>query len=153
MSVVILTGSGSTFAAGANIKEIPDNASILFKDKLERIWHRVIPKFRKPMITAINGLTLGGGLEIALMADIVLACEQAKLGLPEIKLGMIPGASGTQRVTKVVGKSKAMEMVLTGDTISAREAYEWGLVNQVYPSEKLLMEGALKLASKISEKS
>jgi enoyl-CoA hydratase len=121
VSVVILTGKENSFAVGADIGEINDYnlKKMLFDDYFERIWNRVIPKFRKPLIAAINGMCFGGGLELALMCDILIASEDAKLGLPEIKLGVIPGCGGTQRLPHAVGKSKAMEMILTGEPITA----------------------------------
>jgi enoyl-CoA hydratase len=121
ISVVILTGKDNCFAAGADIKEISEQTmkKQLFDDYFERTWWKIIPKFRKPLIAAINGIAFGGGLELALMCDILIVSEDAKLGLPEIKLGVIPGSGGTQRLPKAVGKSKAMEMILTGESISA----------------------------------
>lgn len=121
VSVVILTGKDTSFATGANIGEINKETlkSQLFDDYFERNWNRVIPKFRKPLISAINGYAFGGGLELAMMADILIASENAKLGQPEINLGLLPGSGGTVRLTRAVGKSKAMEMCLTGEAISA----------------------------------
>lgn len=101
------------------------------------------------MIAAISGFCFGGGLEVALMCDIVVASEDAKLGLPEIKLGLIPGQGGTQRLPKAVGKSKAMEMILTGEPISAQEALDWKIISHVYPKGKVVEE-AIKIAKIIS---
>ena len=95
---------------------------MLFADVFERFWQKIIPKFRKPLIAAVNGICLGGGLELALMCDIIIASDNSKIGLPEIKLGIIPGSGGTQRLPRAVGKSKAMEMILTGEPISAQQA-------------------------------
>lgn len=92
---------------------------MLFDDYFERKWAKILPKFRKPLIAAVNGVCLGGGLELAMMCDIIIASEDARLGLPEVKLGIMPGSGGTQRLPKAVGKSKAMEMILTGEPITA----------------------------------
>lgn len=151
----MLTGKGNSFAVGADIKEI--NASTvnsqLFNDYFERIWWRIIPKFRKPLIAAINGMAFGGGLELAMMCDILLASENAKLGQPEINLGILPGSGGTVRLTNAVGKSKSMEMNLTGEPITAQDALKWGLVSEVYPNQEELLKGAMHLAAKIASKS
>jgi enoyl-CoA hydratase/carnithine racemase len=152
ISVVIITGKENCFAAGASIPELAtqDLKEHLFNDYFERIWWKIIPKFRKPIIAAVNGICLGGGLELALMCDIVLASDNARLGLPEIKLGIIPGSGGTQRLPAAVGKSKAMEMILTGEPISAADALKWHLVSGVHPQAQLLEEAhkiALKIAS------
>jgi len=132
---VILTGKENSFATGANINELHQQTlnSQLFDDYFERVWWRIIPKFRKPLIAAINGMAFGGGLELAMMADILIASENAKLGQPEINLGILPGSGGTVRLTSAVGKSKAMEMCLTGEPISAKDALSAGLVSQVVP--------------------
>ena len=122
-----------------------------FDDYFEKDWYRV-PKVRKPIIAAVNGMAFGGGFEIALLCDIIVASDDAQFGLPEIKLGVMPGSGGTQRLTRIVGKGKAMEMILTGASITAQEAREWGLVTQVHPREKL-MEETLKLAAKIAQQS
>jgi enoyl-CoA hydratase len=114
---------------------------------------KIIPHFRKPMIGAINGMAFGGGLEVAMCCDILLASENARLGQPEINLGILPGDGGTVRLTRAVGKFKAMEMCLSGEPISAADAHKWGLVNAVYPTQEKLMEEAMKLAGKIASKS
>ena len=155
VSVVILTGKGSSFATGANIKEIADMDSkkMLTDDYFERDWWRILPSFRKPFIAAINGMAFGGGLEVAMMADILVCTEGAKLGQPEINLGILPGSGGCVRLTQAVGKSKAMEMCLTGEPISGTEALKWGLVSQCYPDSAKMMEGAMAMAKKIASKS
>jgi enoyl-CoA hydratase/carnithine racemase len=155
VSVAILTGNKNSFAVGADIKELERQTinKHMFADYFERVWFRVVPKFRKPLIAAVNGMAFGGGLELAMMADIMLASENAKFGQPEINLGIIPGAGGTVRLPQAVGKSKAMEMVLTGEAIGAQDALKWGLVSQVFPTQEKLMEGAMTLANKIASKS
>ena len=155
VSVVILTGKGNSFATGANIKEIADMTSkkMLTDDYFERDWWRILPNFRKPFIAAINGMAFGGGLEVAMMADILVCTANAKLGQPEINLGILPGSGGTVRLTQAVGKSKAMEMCLTGEPIGAEDALKWGLVSQVYPNAEAMMQGATTLAKKIASKS
>merc|ERR1711920_509309 len=136
VSVVILTGKGRSFATGADIGQINshNNKSMMFDDYFERTWFKALPNFRKPIIAAVNGMAFGGGNEIAMMCDILLASEDAKFGQPEINLGILPGAGGTVRLTQAVGKSKAMEMCLTGDQMTAQDALKWGLVSAVYPS-------------------
>lgn len=143
---VVLTGSGArAFAAGADIAEMqgaaPDAGAA-------QSWTR-IADFSKPLIAAVNGLALGGGMELALICDIILASETARFGQPEINLGIIPGAGGTQRLTRVVGKSLAMEMILNARMLSADEALRVGLVSSIYPSETLLFN-ALKTAQQIA---
>ncbi|CAB4009247.1 enoyl- hydratase, mitochondrial [Paramuricea clavata] len=152
IGAIVITGSGRAFAAGADIKEMENKT---FQDCVKSgflgKWDSVA-RCTKPTIAAVNGFALGGGCELAMMCDIIYASEKAKFGQPEIKLGTIPGAGGTQRLTRVVGKSLAMEMVLTGDPISAKEALQAGLASKVYPAEELL-DKALKAAENISEKS
>lgn len=120
---------------------------VIFKD-----WARPINEFTKPIICAINGYCFGGGLEVAMMCDILIASDQAMFGLPEIKLGLIPGAGGTQSLIRNVGKSKAMEMILTGNPIEADEAYRLSLVSKVVPHDKL-MEETIKLAKRVAKQS
>ena len=131
--MIILTGKKGSpaFAVGADISEFPTLTigHQLFDDYFKNEWFRVIPKHRKPIIAAINGMALGGGLELAMMCDILIASDNSKLGFPEIKLGIIPGGGGTVRLTQAVGKSKAMEMILTGEPISAQEALRLGIVS------------------------
>ena len=152
LSVVILTGSEKAFAAGADISEMNDKEFIdLLKEDFIQPWERV-SKFKKPIIAAVSGYALGGGCEIAMMCDIIVAAENAKFGQPEVNLGTIPAAGGTQRLVKSIGKSKAMEMVLSGDLISANEAKEFGLVSNIYPTD-LLLNKTLELAERIASKS
>ena len=150
VNAVVLTGKNNSFAVGAAITEFQDidMKKHLFDDYFERSWFTVLPKYRKPTIAAINGFALGGGLEVAMMCDIQICSDNAKLGQPEIKLGLIPGGGGCVRLTQAVGKSKAMEMILTGEPISAQDALSCGLVSQVHPKDKLI-ENAMKLAAKI----
>ncbi|QHF03109.1 MULTISPECIES: enoyl-CoA hydratase [Pseudomonas syringae group] len=149
---IVLTGSDKAFAAGADIKEMVDlTYPQIYLDDLFRESDRVAAR-RKPMIAAVAGFALGGGCELALMCDFILAADNARFGQPEINLGVLPGMGGTQRLTRAVGKAKAMEMCLTGRLIDAQEAERAGLVSRVLPLEQLLDE-ALKVAAVIAEKS
>jgi len=154
VNVIVITGNEKSFGVGADIKEVEDNTLVrtLSNDYFERLWCRVIQKVMKPLIAAVHGLCLGGSFEIAMLCDIIVASEDAQFGLPEVKLGIMPGAGGTQRLPRLVGKSKAMEMILTGDPISAKEAREWHLCSSVFPREKLIEE-ALSLAARIARHS
>jgi enoyl-CoA hydratase len=147
---MILTGSEKAFAAGADIVEMQSKtfAEAYGEDFITRNWERVT-RARKPVIAAVAGYALGGGCELAMMCDFILAADNAKFGQPEITLGVIPGAGGTQRLTRLVGKSKAMEMCLTGRMIDAGEAERAGLVARVVPVADLIAE-ALKAAQKIA---
>ena len=150
---IVLTGSEKAFAAGADIKEMQSKnyIDVLSEDFITTNWEAVA-KARKPVIAAVAGYALGGGCELAMMCSFILAADTAKFGQPEINLGVIPGAGGTQRLTRFVGKSKAMEMCLTGRMMDAEEAERCGLVSRVIPAEKLLEE-AMATADKIAEKS
>lgn len=151
VNAIVLTGNEKAFAAGADINELAETSPVEFVMKqFFRDWER-IRKISKPLIAAVNGYALGGGNELAMCCDMIIASETAKFGQPEILLGVIPGAGGTQRLTKAVGRAKAMEMVLTGKTISAKEALEWGLVNRVVSSDEVENE-ALRLAHDIAAK-
>lgn len=149
--VIILTGGDKVFAAGADIKEMADLGP--FDEKVQgRLAYRDrINKISKPIIAAVSGFALGGGCELAMSCDIIIASETAKFGQPEINLGTIPGSGGTQRLPRVVGKHRAMEMVLTGEFISATDAHRYGLANRVVPVE-LLLDEAKALANKIAAK-
>ena len=148
----VLTGSGDkAFAAGADIKEMSEKAAADFylEDFFSPWTSEIVKKTRKPWIAAVNGFALGGGCELAMMADFIIASENAKFGQPEIKLGVAPGMGGSQRLTKAVGKSKAMEMCLTGRMMDAEEAERSNLVARVVPHDTLLDE-ALKTAAQIA---
>jgi enoyl-CoA hydratase len=149
--VIILTGGEKVFAAGADIKEMaalgpfdePVLQRLAFRDRINEI--------SKPIIAAVSGFALGGGCELAMSCDIIIASENARFGQPEVNLGIIPGSGGTQRLTRLLGKHRAMELVLTGDFLSAVEAERFGLVNRVVPAE-LLLEEAKNVARKIAAK-
>lgn len=146
---VIITGSEKAFAAGADIKEMQSKTymDVYKEDFITKNWERVTT-CRKPVIAAVAGFALGGGCELAMMCDFIIAADTAKFGQPEINLGTIPGAGGTQRLTRFVGKSKAMEMCLTARMMDATEAERSGLVSRVVPAAELLNE-AFKAAEKI----
>ncbi len=138
--VVVLTGNDRAFAAGADIQQMVEATPVdQINDHRFRAW-RQLTMFTKPLIAAVNGFALGGGCELAMTCDIIVAGDTAKFGQPEIKIGTTPGAGGTQRLTRAMGKSKAMLAVLTGDMISATEAERTGLVAKVFPAEALLQE-------------
>ncbi|BDA46697.1 probable enoyl-CoA hydratase echA8 [Coccomyxa sp. Obi] len=146
---IIITGEGNkAFAAGADIKEMASqNYSEAYKRRFMEGW-KELREVRKPIIAAVNGYALGGGCEVAMMADIIIASDNASFGQPEVTLGVIPGMGGTQRLIREVGKSKAMEMILCGRRLTAAEAERAGLVSRVVPQDQLLPE-AYKLAAKI----
>lgn len=148
IAAIVLAGSEKAFAAGADIKEMLQPSYTKYLRSLFNNDWICVPKIRKPTIAAVNGYALGGGCELAMMCDIIYAGDKAKFGQPEIAIGTIPGAGGTQRLTRVIGKSKAMEMCLTGNMIEATEAEKIGLVSKVYPAEQLL-EKAVQLGEKI----
>jgi enoyl-CoA hydratase len=149
---IVLTGSAKAFAAGADIKEMAElKYPQIYLDDLFSDSDRVANR-RKPIIAAVSGFALGGGCELALMCDFILAADNARFGQPEIKLGVLPGMGGTQRLTRAVGKAKAMEMCLTGRLIDAVEAERAGLVARIVPQAQLLEE-ALKVAQTIAAKS
>ncbi len=149
---IVLTGSEKAFAAGADIKEMKSRSfqDVFREDFITAEWETVT-RIRKPVIAAVSGYALGGGCELAMMCDFILAADTAKFGQPEINLGVMPGAGGSQRLTRFVGKSKSMEMNLTGRFMDADEAERSGLVSRVIPADDLLDE-ALAVAAKIAEK-
>ncbi|MBY0281915.1 MAG: enoyl-CoA hydratase/isomerase family protein [Alphaproteobacteria bacterium] len=149
---IIITGTGTVFSGGADLKEL-QTASLDGKIENDFIepWQR-LSLITKPVIAAVNGYALGGGLELALMADLIIASKEARFGQPEIKLSLLPGGGGTQRLTRLIGKAKTMELCLTGESISAEEALRWGLVNSVTEANDL-MPAALKMAEKIAARS
>ena len=153
VAVVVITGSDKAFAAGADIKVMKDWSymDVYKADFITATWER-LASFRKPTIAAVAGYALGGGCELAMMCDFIIAADSAKFGQPEITIGTIPGAGGTQRLTRFVGKSKAMEMVLSGRMMNADEAERCGLVSRVVPAADLL-DDVMKTASRIAEMS
>ena len=150
IGAIVLTGSDKAFAAGADIKEMAERGymDVYMSNFITKGWEQ-ITKCRKPIIAAVAGFALGGGCEVAMMCDFILAGDNAKFGQPEITIGTIPGAGGTQRLTRAIGKAKAMEMCLTGRMMNAAEAECSGLVSRVIPVAELVEE-AVKVAGKIA---
>ncbi|MFS8111305.1 enoyl-CoA hydratase [Rhizobium jaguaris] len=149
IGAIVLTGSEKAFAAGADIKEMqPLDFADVYKSDFISGWDE-IAKARKPVIAAVSGFALGGGCELAMMCDFIIAADTAKFGQPEITLGIIPGMGGSQRLTRAVGKAKAMDLVLTGRMMDAAEAERCGLVSRIVPADKLVEE-ALAAAAKIA---
>lgn len=150
---IVLTGSEKAFAAGADIKEMSEKSFVdVFVEDFFTEQHNAIVRCRKPVIAAVSGYALGGGCELALMCDFIIASDTAKFGQPEINLGVVAGIGGTQRLTRFVGKSKSMDMHLTGRFMDAQEAERSGLVSRVVPVKKL-MDETMAAAGKIAEKS
>lgn len=150
VKVIVLTGKGRAFAAGADIDEMMD-ADAISMETLNQFtdWDR-LAWIKKPVIGAVHGFALGGAFELALCCDMLFAAETAEFGFPEVSLGVMPGAGGTQRLTKLVGKTKAMEWILSGKRISAKEALHYGIINSTF-AEEVLMEETLKFASTIAK--
>lgn len=153
IGAIVLTGSDKAFAAGADVKEMAPKSypEIYLEDFITKGWERVA-QCRKPIIAAVAGFALGGGCEIAMMCDIIIAADSARFGQPEITLGTIPGAGGTQRLTRFVGKAKAMDLCLTGRMMDAAEAERSGLVSRVVPAADLLAE-AIRIGERIAQMS
>ncbi len=150
---IVLTGSEKAFAAGADIKEMKDRTypGVFLDDFIGARWETVL-QVRKPVIAAVAGFALGGGCELAMMCDMIVAADTARFGQPEINLGVLPGAGGTQRLTRAVGKSKAMDLCLTGRMMDAAEAERCSLVSRVFPAAELV-EKALEIGAKIASQS
>jgi enoyl-CoA hydratase len=152
--VVVITGAGDkAFAAGADITEFKEMSPVdawVFTQQMQRVYLD-IERLPKPVIAAVNGYALGGGCELMMTCDIVYASDRAKIGQPEINLGIIPGSGGTQRLARLIGKQRAKELVLTGDMIGAQEAWNLGLLNKVFPPDQLMPE-VKKLAEKLAAK-
>ncbi|VUC34242.1 unnamed protein product [Clonostachys rosea] len=150
-SVIILTGSQKAFAAGADIKEMaPLTFAEAYTKSFIESWSSLTTQVKKPIIAAVSGHALGGGCELAMMCDLIYCTETANFGQPEIKLGTLPGAGGSQRLTRAIGKAKAMELILTGKSFSGVEAEKWGIAARVFPSYEELMEETLKTAETIA---
>jgi enoyl-CoA hydratase len=150
IGAIVLTGTEKAFAAGADIKEMKDRTypAVFMNDFIGERWEAVLA-VKKPVIAAVAGFALGGGCELAMMCDIIVAADTAKFGQPEINLGVMPGAGGTQRLTRAVGKSKAMDMILTGRMMDATEAERNNLVSRIFPAEQLIAE-AIKIGERIA---
>jgi enoyl-CoA hydratase len=149
--VMIVTGGEKVFAAGADIKEMADQGPFDARIQERLVYRDRINRIAKPVIAAVSGFALGGGCELAMSCDIIIASETARFGQPEVNLGIIPGSGGTQRLTQTLGKYRSMEMVLAGETMSAADAERFGLVNRVVPVE-LLVDEAKNIAKKIAAK-
>ncbi|MCJ1281395.1 hypothetical protein MMC26_000714 [Xylographa opegraphella] len=151
IGAMVITGNEKAFAAGADIKEMKDlTFSKAFTEDFIAPWSLQTSQIKKPIISAVNGHALGGGCELAMMADIMYCSATANFGQPEIKLGIIPGAGGSQRLAKAIGKSKAMELILTGKTFSGKEAADWGLAARVFENAQECVEGAIATAATIA---
>ena len=153
IGAIVITGSDKAFAAGADIKEMRERnyPDVFLDDFISARWETVL-RVRKPVIAAVGGFALGGGCELAMMCDFIIAADTARFGQPEINLGVIPGAGGTQRMSRAIGKAKTMDLCLTGRMMDAAEAERCSLVSQIVPAAEL-MDTALKVASKIAAQS
>ena len=148
---IVITGGPTVFAAGADLKEMADASTVdmLLRNRIE-LWDRV-KRVNKPLIAAVAGYALGGGCELAMLCDIIIAAENARFGQPEINVGLIPGAGGTQRLTRSVGKYVAMDLILTGRMLGAEEAFQRGLAARIVPPE-LIVESAVRLGKELATK-
>ena len=149
--VVVITGSGRAFAAGADIQAMAEASPLEMIEKNTLSYWQRMRRTNKPVIAAVSGYAFGGGCELAMLCDLIVAAETARFAQPEIKLGIMPGAGGTQRLAKAIGPYRAMEMILTGEPLSAQQAFEAGLVNRVVPAERCLDE-ARELALRIADR-
>ncbi|KAK2066886.1 hypothetical protein P8C59_000666 [Phyllachora maydis] len=151
VAAVVLTGSEKAFAAGADIKEMaPLTFSAAYTGAFIESWSQLTTALKKPLVAAVSGHALGGGCELALMADVLYCTARANFGQPEIKLGTVPGAGGSQRLTRAVGKARAMDLILTGRSFSGEEAERWGVAARVFATYEELMTGALDAAETIA---
>ena len=151
IAAIVLTGSERAFAAGADIKEMaPLTFSAAYTSSFIESWSRLTTEIKKPILAAVSGHALGGGCELALMADILYCTDAANFGQPEVKLGTIPGAGGSQRLTRAVGKARAMDLVLTGRSFSGADAARWGVAARSFPNHAALMAAALDTAETIA---
>lgn len=151
IGAMVLTGSEKAFAAGADIKEMaPKTFADAYGADFIESWSELPALIKKPVISAVNGHALGGGCELAMMADVLYCSAKANFGQPEIKLGVIPGAGGSQRLTRAIGKSRAMELILTGKNFSGQDAYDWGLAARVFATPQECVDGALDTAETIA---
>ena len=146
---IVVTGNERAFAAGADIKEMADASPVTMLSRSNLSYYDTVRRVSKPIIAAVSGYALGGGCELAMACDMIVASETARFGQPEINIGVMPGAGGTQRLTRALGKARAMELILTGAYLDAHEAHARGLVNRVAPTE-LYLEEAQKLARTIA---
>ena len=151
IGAVVLTGSAKAFAAGADIKEMSAKTfAEAYGDDFIESWSELPNTVKKPVISAVNGHALGGGCELAMVCDILYCSAKANFGQPEIKLGVVPGAGGSQRLTRAIGKSRAMELILTGKNFSGQDAYDWGLAARVFETPEECLDGALATAETIA---
>lgn len=151
IGAIVLTGSEKAFAAGADIKEMSTKSfSEAYGDDFIESWSELPNRIKKPVISAVNGHALGGGCELAMMCDVLYCSAKANFGQPEVKLGVIPGAGGSQRLTAAIGKSRAMELILTGKNFSGKEAFDWGLAARVFETPQQCVDGALDTAETIA---